>query len=172
MIPRHVSTPSRINGAAKSPSPESEARKEFEYDPSFAMALLEGSAEVKNIKLENELLHQETKEVKKGSSCTEISGIPINRPDSFESKFILVHSLGSGGFGRVFKCTHRLDNADYAVKEVSIAKGFNDDGSPTGDLVLAMQEVKNLADLSHPNIIRSNQCWLENSHENSKLLYL
>lgn len=44
----------------------------------------------------------------------------IESPKSrYESDFIQLDLLGSGEFGRVFKCVHRIDGLQYAVKKIS-----------------------------------------------------
>ncbi|XP_065152313.1 interferon-induced, double-stranded RNA-activated protein kinase-like [Paramisgurnus dabryanus] len=57
-----------------------------------------------------------------------------------------ITQLGSGGFGCVFKARHKLDGKMYAVKVVKLTKG-------------ADSEVKALAQLDHPNIVRYITCW-------------
>lgn len=60
--------------------------------------------------------------------------------------FCDITHLGSGGFGCVFKARHKYDDKMYAVKRVELTKG-------------ADSEVKALAQLNHPNIVRYITCW-------------
>jgi len=159
MISRHASTPSRINGAAKSPSPDTKAQTT--YDPNLARALLECSQEVQGLKLQNELLREET------GGPFQLNGITIHPDSYFDFKFHVECALGSGAFGSVFKCIHLLDGEKYAVKCVTINDAFKEDGSPTRDLVSAMQEVKNLASLNHECVVRYFHCWLQSVPESS-----
>nr|ADB54784.1 PKZ [Ctenopharyngodon idella] len=60
--------------------------------------------------------------------------------------FDVITKLGEGGFGCVFKVKHKFDGKIYAVKKVVL----------TGE---ADSEVKALARLDHPNIVRYITCW-------------
>uniref|UniRef100_A0A8C1YAF9 Protein kinase containing Z-DNA binding domains n=1 Tax=Cyprinus carpio TaxID=7962 RepID=A0A8C1YAF9_CYPCA len=74
--------------------------------------------------------------------------------DSFsqERSVLLSHSfdviakLGEGGFGCVYKVKHKYDGKIYAVKSVILTRK-------------ADSEVKALARLDHPNIVRYITCW-------------
>ncbi|ROK15904.1 Interferon-induced, double-stranded RNA-activated protein kinase [Anabarilius grahami] len=54
--------------------------------------------------------------------------------------------IGKGAFGRIYKVKHKFDGKIYAVKQVGL----------TGK---ADSEVKALAKLDHPNIVRYITCW-------------
>lgn len=71
----------------------------------------------------------------------------------FKLDFNVLSTLGKGGFGRVFKAQHNIDGMIYAVKRVNIK-----DRKPA---YIAVREVKILAKLDHPNIVRYHNCWLE-----------
>ncbi|KAM9466936.1 protein kinase containing Z-DNA binding domains [Clarias gariepinus] len=60
--------------------------------------------------------------------------------------FDLMKELGSGGFGEVYKVKHKFDGKIYAVKRVVLTEE-------------ADSEVKALARLEHPNIVRYITCW-------------
>ncbi|XP_073044133.1 putative F-box protein At3g10240 isoform X1 [Primulina eburnea] len=60
----------------------------------------------------------------------------------------VLSSSRKGGYGRVFECRHKLDGITYAVKKIP----FNEDNE---DQVI--QEVKIMAQLHHPNIVRYHQ---------------
>lgn len=62
--------------------------------------------------------------------------------------------LGKGGFGVVFKAYNRIDECSYAVKRIELK-----DSKTARDKV--MREVKALAKLDHPGIVRYYQSWLE-----------
>ncbi|KAI7805417.1 PKZ [Triplophysa rosa] len=60
--------------------------------------------------------------------------------------FDVIETLGEGGYGCVYKAQHKYDGKMYAVKKVDLTYG-------------ADAEVKALAKLEHPNIIRYTTCW-------------
>ncbi|KAF5901733.1 Z-DNA binding protein kinase, partial [Clarias magur] len=60
--------------------------------------------------------------------------------------FVVIETLGRGGFGCVYKVRHKFDGKIYAVKQVVL----------TGK---ADSEAKALAHLDHPNIVRYITCW-------------
>nr|CAH68525.1 Z-DNA binding protein kinase [Danio rerio] len=60
--------------------------------------------------------------------------------------FDVIAELGDGGYGFVCKVKHKIDDKIYAVKRVE----FNSEAEP---------EVKALARLDHPNIVRYFTCW-------------
>uniref|UniRef100_A0A8C2GWA2 Protein kinase containing Z-DNA binding domains n=1 Tax=Cyprinus carpio TaxID=7962 RepID=A0A8C2GWA2_CYPCA len=60
--------------------------------------------------------------------------------------FDVIAKLGEGGFGCVYKVKHKYDGKIYAVKSVILTRK-------------ADSEVKALARLDHPNIVRYITCW-------------
>ncbi|XP_063676795.1 eukaryotic translation initiation factor 2-alpha kinase-like [Bolinopsis microptera] len=71
----------------------------------------------------------------------------------FRLDFKVIQTLGKGGFGQVYKAQHNVDGKIYAIKRVSMK-----DKKPACS---AVREVKILANLVHPNIVRYHNCWLE-----------
>ena len=65
--------------------------------------------------------------------------------------------IGEGGFGTVYKAKHLIDNQYYAIKKIPL-----DDSILSKNIV---KEVRYLAVLSHPNIIRYFHCWVEKKNE-------
>lgn len=59
--------------------------------------------------------------------------------------------IGKGGFGRVFKVFHPLDNQVYAIKQIRVSEE---------NIAHALKEVRILASLSHPHIIRYFYSWV------------
>lgn len=55
--------------------------------------------------------------------------------------------IGSGGYGHVFKAKHKIDGMTYVIKRVKY------------DNEKVEREVRALAALHHPNIVRYSQCW-------------
>ena len=94
-----------------------------------------------------------------------IDGIPLIRYSRYQSEFREVEPLGRGGFGTVFRCSNVLDGRQYAVKKVYI-RSSHDSNAPgteafSQELHRVLREVKFLALLDHPNIVRYYTAWLE-----------
>ncbi len=70
--------------------------------------------------------------------------------------------LGKGGFGAVYKSVNRLDGHDYAIKKIYLSSDVRN----RRQLERVLREVKILAFLDHPNIVRYYQAWLEYAPEN------
>lgn len=89
-------------------------------------------------------------------------GVPLIRYTRYESEFTEVNALGKGGFGTVFRCKNVLDGREYAIKKVWIRY---DTRLPQEEfsqrLQRTLREVKSLALLDHPNIVRYYTAWLE-----------
>ncbi|KAL0983669.1 hypothetical protein UPYG_G00131080 [Umbra pygmaea] len=77
--------------------------------------------------------------------------ISLRENSRFSKDFDLITVLGAGGFGCVTKAGHREDDKTYAVKIVKC----------TGE---ATREVRALAALEHPNIVRYYTSWREEAH--------
>jgi serine/threonine protein kinase len=94
-----------------------------------------------------------------------VDGIPLVRYSRYKSEFNDLSSLGKGGFGTVFRCKNVLDGREYAVKKIRIKSFVDELGVSTNHLSLALRrvlrEVKILALLDHPNIVRYYTAWLE-----------
>ena len=67
-------------------------------------------------------------------------------------------SIGEGGFGQVFKSKNKLDGCWYAIKKLKCKS------RKAGEEVLA--EVRNLAALNHPGIVRYHGVWFEKERLN------
>ncbi|XP_073690650.1 interferon-induced, double-stranded RNA-activated protein kinase-like [Garra rufa] len=68
----------------------------------------------------------------------------LDSVSGLSQSFVVIEKLGQGSFGCVYKVKHKYDGNDYAVKRVIL------DGT---------EEVKALARLDHPNIVRYITCW-------------
>ena len=101
----------------------------------------------------------------RSTSVDEVNGIPLVRYSRYASEFTELSPLGKGGFGTVFKCKNSFDGRDYAVKKVIIKSAIDSDGQLpkqfTQTLQRVLREVKILAYLDHPNIVRYYTAWLE-----------
>ncbi|EWM27991.1 eukaryotic translation initiation factor 2-alpha kinase 3 [Nannochloropsis gaditana] len=75
----------------------------------------------------------------------------------YRNEFNEACTLGKGGFGTVFRSTNKLDGHDYAIKKIRLSSAAR----WSQQLEKVLREVKILALLDHPNIIRYYQAWLE-----------
>ncbi|CAK0837253.1 unnamed protein product [Prorocentrum cordatum] len=79
-------------------------------------------------------------------------------PSRFEQDFERLELLGRGAFGEVWRCRHRLDGHEYAVKMVQFRSRASD-----GDRLRqrVAREVEVQASLAHPGIVRYHTSWVE-----------
>jgi translation initiation factor 2-alpha kinase 3 len=81
----------------------------------------------------------------------------------YNSSFREDRLLGKGGFGRVYQCYNLLDQRTYAVKKIilppKLVKSLSD--GRHDDLQHILREVKAMAMLEHPNIVRYHATWFE-----------
>ncbi|EGB07369.1 hypothetical protein AURANDRAFT_13271, partial [Aureococcus anophagefferens] len=75
----------------------------------------------------------------------------------YELEFEEHEALGGGGFGTVTRATNRLDDTEYAIKKIRLSSA----PAWRPRLEKMLREVKILALLDHPNIVRYYQAWLE-----------
>jgi len=80
----------------------------------------------------------------------------------FEQDFERLELLGRGAFGEVWRCRHRLDRREYAVKAVRYRKDSTD-GTDDGQLEQRVaREAQTLAGLvTHPGVLRYHNSWVE-----------
>uniref|UniRef100_H3GCS4 non-specific serine/threonine protein kinase n=1 Tax=Phytophthora ramorum TaxID=164328 RepID=H3GCS4_PHYRM len=86
----------------------------------------------------------------------------------FLNEFEELSAIGKGGFGQVMLAENRLDGRKYAIKRV----GLNLKNQTSKTLQKFLREVKILALLDHPNIVRYYQAWLEKVEESDKRVSL
>ena len=75
----------------------------------------------------------------------------------YEDEFREISRLGKGGFGTVYRCRNRLDDSEYAIKKLRLSS----DERWSGRMEKVLREVKILAFLDHPHIVRYFHAWLE-----------
>ena len=94
-------------------------------------------------------VHNDSNNVDLGSNAN-----PKNYESRFFQDFETEKCLGKGGFGVVFKAKNKMDNRSYAVKRIRLPHG-----DQARDKVL--REVRVLAQLDHPSIVRYFNSWSE-----------
>ncbi|EPS44006.1 hypothetical protein H072_2004 [Dactylellina haptotyla CBS 200.50] len=78
-----------------------------------------------------------------------------------------IECLGKGGFGSVWACKNHLDDEVYAIKKIIITEQFlkvaqiADETDREKAFAELHHEVKILARLDHPNIVRYYSSWME-----------
>lgn len=73
----------------------------------------------------------------------------------YKEDFVEGGVLGRGGYGKVVIATNKLDGNSYAIKKINFS------GVSSTRFTRILREVKSLARLDHPNIVRYNSAWIE-----------
>eukprot|EP00747_Dinoflagellata_sp_TGD_P017883 gnl/TRDRNA2_/TRDRNA2_126123_c0_seq1.p1 gnl/TRDRNA2_/TRDRNA2_126123_c0~~gnl/TRDRNA2_/TRDRNA2_126123_c0_seq1.p1 ORF type:complete len:629 (-),score=80.17 gnl/TRDRNA2_/TRDRNA2_126123_c0_seq1:66-1952(-) len=76
----------------------------------------------------------------------------------FQTEFECLGLLGRGTFGEVWRCRHLVDGREYAVKIIRYRVGGS---AGRGVERRVMREAETLASMSHPNVMRYYQSWIE-----------
>ncbi|KAG5451732.1 Eukaryotic translation initiation factor 2-alpha kinase 3, variant 2 [Clonorchis sinensis] len=97
-------------------------------------------------------LHSNSNPQSSYSSATQ--AMPPQFNSVYESEFAFIRCLGRGGFGRVFEVENRFDGCRYAIKRIQIDEKMEDKNK-------FLREVKALASLDHPGIVRYHRAWSE-----------
>ncbi|KAL7748749.1 hypothetical protein RI367_005903 [Sorochytrium milnesiophthora] len=98
--------------------------------------------------------HKDTTGSPSSSSQSPLADLLDYHATRYRTDFVEISKLGKGGFGSVWRVQHRLDDLEYAVKKIRIRQ--------TAKSERILREVKVLARLDHPNIVRYYSAWLEN----------
>lgn len=80
-------------------------------------------------------------------------------PSRYKSDFHHKQRIGRGAFGVVFVCKHKIDGHYYAIKKIKFS--FRDKSELKEVYGQVIREVRALAALDHPRIVRYNQAWFE-----------
>ncbi|XP_067942857.1 eukaryotic translation initiation factor 2-alpha kinase 3-like [Watersipora subatra] len=120
---------------------------------------LGGSADDSDVSHVSDVSGDTKKKKKRKSVKTEEAPAPLLPPpypyqSRYQSDFTHIQCLGKGGFGVVFHARNTLDERDYAIKRVSLPNSAEAKEK-------VMREVKALAMLDHPSIVRYFQAWFE-----------
>lgn len=73
----------------------------------------------------------------------------------YREDFVEGGILGRGGYGKVVVAVNKLDGTSYAIKKINFS------GVSSTRFTRILREVKSLARLDHPNIVRYNSAWIE-----------
>jgi len=92
-----------------------------------------------------------------------LRGIHGLHTDRYERDFSEIEMVGRGGYGKVYKVKHKLDNSFYAVKRIAVSHTRMSNISKRGaqEVESLLDEVRSLASLEHVNIVRYHNAWLE-----------
>lgn len=88
---------------------------------------------------------------------------PMVGMSRYERDFAQYERIGKGGYGEVFRVEHRLDGIQYAVKKIAVGESRVTKIQQRGQIELdaLLNELRTLARLDHPNIVRYFNGWLE-----------
>lgn len=84
-----------------------------------------------------------------------IEDISLSGRSRYQEDFVEGGILGRGGYGKVVVATNKLDGNSYAIKKIHFS------GVSSTRFSRILREVKSLAHLDHPNIVRYNSAWIE-----------
>ena len=76
-----------------------------------------------------------------------------------------VLKIGRGGFSSVYAAKHKVDQQTYAIKKSVLQLSSSRSQPVNEELNRLLQEVWLFAAISHPNIIRYNNSWMEIAEE-------
>lgn len=95
---------------------------------------------------------------------------PILDDTKYSREFDEFNVLGKGGYGIVFHVKHKLDGGSYAIKKIPMGshriRRIQQHGQSEMDEILL--ELRTLARLNHPNVVRYHTGWIEYATFSSK----
>lgn len=84
----------------------------------------------------------------------------------FQRLFKEIDILGEGGFGKVYKVQHNLDQRTYAIKKIQIYIDVNQDFK----LHPVYREIGAISQVLHKNVVRYFACWIEAIDPDSEVI--
>ncbi|KAF2120516.1 kinase-like domain-containing protein [Lophiotrema nucula] len=92
-----------------------------------------------------------------------LQGYPGLHTDRYVREFVEIDTIGKGGYGRVYKVKHRLDDSFYAIKRIMVSPARLQKIQEHGpkEMESMLEEVRALARFDHGNVVRYHNCWLE-----------
>jgi eukaryotic translation initiation factor 2-alpha kinase 3 len=91
-----------------------------------------------------------------------LSPMPAPQLGRYHSDFQQVRMLGQGGYGRVFHVVNAVDQRHYAIKRIPLSTKVYARWVEGGDQsIRTFQEIRTLAKLEHPNVVRYYGAWVE-----------
>lgn len=106
----------------------------------------------------NKNLYNDTNNVEHGLLTALNNNETHDSSSRYKVDYEEIEVLGSGGFGRVMKCKHKLDGRFYAVKIIPIKQR----GS---ELEKVLREVTTLSRMQGPYILRYYSAWFESGNK-------
>ncbi|KAN0081766.1 Protein kinase-like domain containing protein [Elaphomyces granulatus] len=91
--------------------------------------------------------------------------VATDRSSRYTAEFSEVRVLGRGSFGEVYHVRHHIDGQNYAVKKIPLSQrrlGLLRKGG-LRYLEHIMKEIRTLARLEHPHVVRYYGAWLEHA---------
>lgn len=86
----------------------------------------------------------------------------VSQLGRYHSDFKQVKLLGQGGYGRVFHVINAVDQRHYAIKRIPLSTKVYLRWIQGGDQsTRTFQEIRTLAKLEHPNVVRYYGAWIE-----------
>lgn len=92
---------------------------------------------------------------------------PLLDSTRYSRDFEEICMLGKGGYGSVYHASHRLDGRSYAVKKIKLGPEVLSRVQQNGESELnaILRELRTMARLEHPNIVRYFGGWVEWTRE-------